>query len=345
MFDVEIAGVRFDPRDEAKDDEPAETVNWLVQLRAAPTAPVIAGLRRRHGLRLTEYVPNLTYLERLPKQRLDGVRGDPAVRAVVPFRPELKLAPLPERDAKRDEPEARWLEVGVFGDADPAAVRQLLEGLGATEIDLRDDRVLGGWPSLRFRLGDETRLVELTRHEDVRWVAPVTEVRDDGATAAPSASPAARMVGAAWRRGLHGEGQLVGILDRGLPDHARHCFFADPAGRPPGPAHRKVQAVRDLVGDELHPHATFVAGCAVGDDHAAPGAAPHRGSAWAARLVAGNRRNFRKVPGVTLLDELAAARAAGAAIHSNSWHIEPPDGARTPARYDPPAAEVDLFTW
>src|SRR6185369_16474475 len=98
----------------------------------------------------------------------------------------------------------------------------------------------------------------------------------------------------------HGEGQIIGMIDSSPVDIA-HCFFQDPVNNTPGPAHRKVLQIRNGNGLASTFHATFVAGCAAGDDFNTPGAAARRGGAWAARLVSGTRAD---VADNSLLSEL-----------------------------------------
>ena len=47
----------------------------------------------------------------------------------------------------------------------------------------------------------------------------------------------------------------------------------------------------------------------------------------------------------SLLQELTASAAAGAVVHSNSWHATTVGGPRQPAVYDILARDVDEFTW
>lgn len=154
-----------------------------------------------------------------------------------------------------------------------------------------------------------------------------------------------------WAAGLHGEGQIIGIIDNGPPD-IDHCFFLDAADNTPRPDHRKVISLRNAVDQDSGDHATFVAGCAAGDQVDASGAIAARGGAWAAKLVLGNRKDMTvfvnpstsATATSTMLGELSAAARAGAMIHSNSWHAKP-QGSRRPAIYDLIAAETDTFTW
>jgi hypothetical protein len=151
-----------------------------------------------------------------------------------------------------------------------------------------------------------------------------------------------------WDRGIHGEGQVIGVLDTGPPDVA-HCFFAGPAPNTPGPGHRKLVAVRNASPPApLNGHATFVAAIAAGDDRNLPGSSNRRGGAWAARLVCGNRVDLN-LPGNTLLNELTQARLVGAVIHSNSWHRNTNPAALPvrglPAAYGLLDRDVDNFTF
>ena len=66
----------------------------------------------------------------------------------------------------------------------------------------------------------------------------------DAATASTtqSGSPTKSSV---WNQGLHGEGQVIGLIDEG-PIDINHCFFADNPNTP-GLCHRKVLDLRDAV--------------------------------------------------------------------------------------------------
>src|SRR3712207_2728914 len=128
------------------------------------------------------------------------------------------------------------------------------------------------------------------------------------------------------------------MLDSG-PLDIDHCFFSDPANNnTPGPNHRKVLAIRNASGSAADDHATFVAGCAAGDDVNGSGVHAQRGGAWAARLISGSHRDISNDHS-TMLEELVAA--IDAAVHTNSWH----DDTGIPATYNQTAADVDTFTW
>ena len=175
---------------------------------------------------------------------------------------------------------------------------------------------------------------------EVRVIDEVPEPSLDDANAAgtlQSGTPGTRSV---WDQGLHGEGQVIGVLDGNTLDMA-HCFFQDPGMAAPGPAHRKVMAVRNAAGRPVGAHHTFVAGLAAGDDFNNPGTTMGRGSAYNARLVSGTTAD---IASGSMLAELTAAAGAGATIHTNSWHDDD-HGAGNPAPYNQTAVDVDTFTW
>ena len=93
-----------------------------------------------------------------------------------------------------------------------------------------------------------------------------------------------------WSRGLHGEGQTIGIGDTGI-DHD-NCFFRDPMVPVPigrvDPRHRKIVAYwpDSDSGDALGGHGTHVAGSAVGQSISPEeGIDRINGIAWAAKVA------------------------------------------------------------
>jgi hypothetical protein len=170
-----------------------------------------------------------------------------------------------------------------------------------------------------------------SRLPDVRWLELEPRIKDDDVNASRFIQSGSNDNATVWDRGLHGEGQVIGQLETGTPDIA-HCFFADTPNNP-GMGHRKVLSLRNA---NIRPHATFVAGNAVGDERGNSGANGHRGSAWAARLASSSVTN------ATLLVELTNNMNAGAFVHTNSWH-DNRHPAGTPAPYNQVAVDTDTF--
>jgi len=171
-------------------------------------------------------------------------------------------------------------------------------------------------------------------------------------------------------RGLHGEGQVIGIMDTGVdPDH---CHFDDTeVGLPVlnddtdtrvGLAHRKLRAVDFWWREDGPPpgpsdwddqgHGTHVAGSAAGDDGGDGIHGGFDGMAPAATLVIQDG-GFRvddcgDLPGLgcpmrPLGPMLAQAWMQGARIHTNSWGDE--ENIAPFNRYTERTADLDRFVW
>jgi hypothetical protein len=370
--EITFGGRTFDPReaqpDFGRDDAPSPDRQriraWFVQLRASLQPQDAARLRERFGLRLLDYVPDHTYLERISLAGAVNLTFDPAIRAVALLPSELLLTPALRRARDDNDPSGQRVNLVLFPDVDPRPAVDAAARIGAGEIVMLDRRSVGAWTTLQLDVAPSL-LDALAAIDGVRWIEHVPVIVDgadtdraqttdgDIATAAvappPTAAAGQQMFRRLWDAGLTGAGQTMGVLDNGPPELG-HRFFRDPDNDTPGAGHRKVVALRNNVGQAPGAHATFVAACAAGDDFEQSGAHACRGGAFAARLAIGNRKdmavfgNPQPATATTLLDELLAAAAAGARVHSNSWHARPPAGG-VPGAYDLLAAEADAFAW
>ena len=153
----------------------------------------------------------------------------------------------------------------------------------------------------------------------------------------------------AWRRGLTGAGQLVGVGDTGLD--LGSCFFEDPDGHRPGPSHRKVEGYREIAdsGDATG-HGSHVCGSLAG---LPAGGLPQEGSGvWETEAAyAGMAPEARLLfsdlgpdDGEGLLSPQSMqyyfdyAYHRGARVHTDSW------GGLSP-RYTQEAREVDAYAF
>lgn len=355
-FTVAIGARRFDPletvdRLPAPEREGAATARpagppdtRLVQFVRKLSPADIARLRQTYDLALTAYIPNHAYVERVHPTVQAELAADPLVRAVAPYLPEYKLSPLIYGSSAEKHEEAGetglLLDASLFDRGDVATVVTTLEDMGAGSIRIIDDRDLGGLARIRFVVDEGTDLDPLTALDDVRYVEPVARQKSDNVKAASSIQSGDDDNAAIWDRGLHGEDQIINVMDGG-PLDIDHCFFDDAPPNNPGGGHRKVVDVRNASGTAADDHATFVAGCAAGDERGNSGGHDRRGGAWAAKLVSTNRLDLS---GTSLLSELTAARDSGAFIHTNSWHNDTA-GAGNPATYNQNAEDVDTFTF
>lgn len=307
-----------------------------------------ARLQQEFGLALTDYRPEFTYVESVSSDRGAQLELEPLVRAVVPFPRQLRRPSGGGRGAFHEAlgrgDAAGTMEAVLFEDADLDIALQALRHRGATDPVVIDDRRQGGALRIRFGAGDAAA-DEMVEVDDVRWLDEVGKARLD--TSPPTAAAPVMVSGAGrsslpvarawvqplWDLGLTGRGQVIGMMDS--PVDLEHAFFADPV-HPVGRQHRKIVGYRNASGRPPARHGTFVAGIAVGDDPARPGADPGRGIAWAARLTYGN---FNDLDQKGVLTYLAAAADDDARVHTNSWHDEPE------IQYNQLAADVDAFSW
>lgn len=352
---IHIGGYSFDPLAEAAEDRAALSRDvaqaeedqraTIVQFQRPLAREERFQLLGEHRLKLDDYLPADAFVETIAPETLQRLERHPLFRASVPLRPAFKISPdLGQRKYRSDARQALaglWLNVVFLHDTEPKAAAEALSAAGAQRITVHDDRPLGGVLHANAVVEDEAAVSALARMPDVRWIEEVPEHVEDNVAAAGTLQSGAAANPAIWNQGLHGEGQVIGIIDGGQLD-INHCFFQDPTNNTPRPAHRKVLQIRNAGGDAAGRHATFTSGCAAGDDFNLPGTAPFRGGAWAARLTSGNNND---IPGtVSMLQDLNAAAEAGAFIHSNSWHDDTA-GSGNPATYNQTAADVDSFTW
>lgn len=342
----------------------------IVQFTAGLAEPDAVRLRAEYGLKLDQYIPNLAYVERLTQQTIGRLKGDFLVRACIDLDPALKLAPWIGGAGGQPPDDASLVhdfEATLFDDADPAAAESALAALGARDIQIFDDRDIGGRASVHFILDELGHMPQVADIEDIVWIEPVLPITITSVQAAIIQSGSSFST-SIWDRGLHGEGQVIDVIENGWPE-INHCFFADSAPNNPGPNHRKVVNLRGtnlvFVLPGLDPpaqqawrtHATFVCGIAAGDQFNNSGGHPDRGGAWAAKLTCGNQNDLFPVPAVppqparrqlrSLIRELDLARRDGAFIHSFSWtrNLRNLQFPLLNGIYDEFAWEVDDFTW
>ncbi len=345
-FEVALGDHVFDPADAAPlrrargdrrgPDEPDPNDTRLIQFVRVLSGPDLDRLKADYGLALTAYLPNLAYVERVDAATRRRLSRDPLVRAVAPYRPEYKIAaPVAERiaaDGLADAP----VVASLFSGGSIPLVTEALDAAGATDIVASDNRDLGGLARVMFTADDPSVVTRASQLPDVRFLELAGRIVHDDVPAASLIQSGATDNASVWARGLHGEGQIIGQLEGGTPDLA-HCFFADAAPNTPGPGHRKVV---DLRNASITAHATFAAGCAVGDERNNSGANAHRGSAWAARLASGS---VQITPG-SMLTELTNNMTAGAFVHTNSWHDDNGNPGAA-AAYNGIAIDVDTFLY
>ncbi len=356
-YRIRLAGYSFDPLgrkptfpDQLTTDQTQPgPAYYIIQFARPLTRAERARLQETYKLRLTEYIPNFAFLERLSPQTLAALSTEPFFRASMLFGPAFKVSPkigeLKFRTPERQALTGLLLQAILFADADPSAVTEALRGINAAQIKVIDARRSGGSIRIRFVAPSKDSLSQIARLDQVRWIEEIPEFFDDNGNTAGTIQSGTPGNTPVWNQGIHGEGQIVGVTDSSALD-LDHCWFRDPANNNPSPTHRKVVGFRNASGSGDGSHSTFVSGIVGGDDFNNPGTAANRGNAWAARITYSNRCDLDLDPvsncGLgtgSLLDYLMAAATDGARIHTNSWHGEPNP------QYNQIAADVDTFIW
>jgi hypothetical protein len=346
------------------------TERVLIKYSGPPTAEELAALRAAGTI--YAYLPTHAFLVRLAAERRTA-NGLAAIGAawVGPYHPAYKLAPAVDTAIARGASTIVMLQ--VFPDADLARVQADVEAMGY--------RVVGASPGQRFgRIRVVTSASQLAagrdalaRHDDVFWIDVETRRRllNDTTVWVGQSGTTGGMATPIFARGIHGEGQVVGIIDTGIdPDM---CFFRDTARGLPAQnpcngatavdsAQRKLLAVDFLWTNDCnggvsnsewddHGHGTHVAGTVAGDNFANPVAHdPGDGMAPAAKLVIQDgglaTDDCADLPGigcpvVDLNPLFQQAFTQGARLHTNSWGDN--ENASVQNNYSAGSQDVDEF--
>lgn len=353
-LEVVLEGYRFDPLvslpeipDELRLSEPGGDGPALaiVQFDGPITPERRAALESRADV--LEYLPEFAYLVRT-RVPLDGIRqAIQGIRWAGPYHPAYRLSSRIGAEsyirAARAEAPFYTLRVEVLDR--PLSVVDQVRALGGDLLDLatrgRGHRLVVNLPK-----GRETALA---RHPDVTWIEEVPDYRIWNNTTRWVVQSNQSGVTPIWDQGLHGEGQIVTVMDTGL-DYAS-CWFRDAGNPPPGPGHRKVIDYTTWGGQAYDGcstgHGTHVAGTVAGDQSFInPGNYDFNGMAYAAKITlqdVGDDGFFDCLFGLldvpaSLLAPFQAAHDLGARVHTNSW-------GSTSNSYDGYARDVDDFMW
>lgn len=342
-----IGSQKFDPAQRGAPSNPTPAIGavgepspYVVQLRRVLQQNSRNLLQSRYNLRLDDYVPNNAYVEQIYPDQFFVLQRDSLIRAIVPYEAAFKIASgldgSLESTAFSTKTE-RLLRVVLFQDASIEAVADDVRQSGGLDVRVQDDRGTGGVASLITQAGSLKDVRLISRMPGVRWIEPIVGKTMDNTHRLSAPQPSLLGASPIWNPGLHGENQIVGVIDTVVD--VNHCWFRDIDNPAPGPSHRKLIALRNLSQSEVGSHGTFVCGILGGDNLNCLGSDPNRGGAWAARISFSNHHD---VPGIhSLLSYLTAAAGDGARIHTNSWHESP----QPAPQYNQTAAEVDTFVW
>lgn len=356
--EIEIAGYRFDPLegvdlpDELRrvpaDDSPERSPGYdvVVQFARPLTREDRLLLTGRYRLQLRDYVPELAYVEHLSEAAVGRLAKEDMVRACIPFEPAFKVDPeLGRREFVSDERRAAGVQFVVVGfdRADARSLAEEVRGLGLT-VAATNEEGERRTPRLVVQANELDDARRIAQIPDVRYVEEAGDVTLNNGTTSWVLQSNVANSRPIWAAGIRGEDQIIGHIDGALD--LNHCFFQDLNNNTPGPAHRKVVAVRNTTaGTQSQGHGTFSAGNAMGEDvnndALSPAPNANNGNAPRTRVSHGYLWDLDFIPGgtETFYNYLVQAAADGARIHTNSW-----DDKSTSA-YTQLSADADRFTW
>ena len=267
------------------------------------------------------------------------LQRDPLVRVIVVFEPAYKISPgigeLKFETPERQNLPGILLDVVLFPEANPTSVTAVLEQVGARDILVLDDRQIGGEVRVRVVVPSANIVPGIAQRQKVRWIEEVPEIKLDNGFPAGTIQSGTKGNEVIWNHGLRGDGHIIGIIDGDTLD-MDHCCFKEMSTTCLMRVIEKLwnSAIlrcleQEIITQPLSPASLQAMMLTTREPHS-------RGNAWAARITYGNKNDLGSS---TLYNYLVAAMNDRAAIHSNSWHLEPIH------QYSQTARDVDRFVW
>ena len=351
---VSLSAATFDPLESVPataaalslPDRPAGVHPYIIQF-AHPVEARDAAALEAIGVEVVGYLPSDAYLARIAREVVASAAAMPGVRWVGLFQPAWRLSPAIGTtellDPARKDRAILSLRVRVFDD--PASAARRFQTLGARTRDWFDD---GFQRVVRLDAGAEL-LPALARDPSTWWIEEEPEFRVWNNTTRWVIQSNQSGLTPIWDHGLHGEGELVSVMDTGIDYNS--CFFRDTGNAPPGPSHRKVVSYTNWGGNTRDGcgtgHGTHVCGTVAGDQSFInPGDFNYNGMAYGAKLAVQDvgaddffscLLGLLSIPG-TLTGAYDEAYSLGARIHTNSW-------GSTANAYDTYCVNVDQYMW
>jgi subtilase family serine protease len=317
--------------------EPDDTryKKWIVQF----TGPIQEEQKKAIddlGGRIGDYLPEFAFIVTMNNKIKTQVEHLPFVQGVVRYKPAYKI----DRKLK-DESGAVRVEAGkkikLHIRLDGAENRSLV----LSQVHKKKGKVLNVSGNMVRVEVEQKHIAQLSQIEEVLWIEEAVDLKLLNDTTKWVIQTNQLNNTGIWDKGLHGEGQIVGLGDSGL-DYDM-CYFRDPAGTPIGPMHRKVAGYTPFVDDYdgNMGHGTHVSGIVAGDQAPITGLGTANGMAPKARLYMQDLSPGEEMyvyPPADLGDLFIITYYAGARLHTNSW-----GGAGN--WYESMGRSVDQFMW
>ena len=276
---------------------------YVLQLNG-PITPQRRSSLVRAGVILGDYLPLNAYLVDLTNAAPQDIAALDFVRWVGTYRNEWKLDPtighrlVPFQTAERIELAGQGklkLTVILFEGRDLQRAKKDLIAAGATVLG---DYVSGGQGNVVVAM-DADRLGRLAELPDVQYVEEAPEITLRNGTTRWIVQSNIVDVTPLYDNGIHGEGQIGGVLD-GQPDQ-HHCSLDE----------GKILFYNPSDGDSSH--GTHVSCTIVGDDTSSVNL---RGMAYLGHMVCNTVPSFTESG---IVQRLELHHSQGARAHTNSW--------------------------
>lgn len=302
----------------------------VIQLDGAMTPDRAARLSAA-GVRVRTYLPDNAWIADVAQVDSQELSRLGFVRWAGRYQDEWKLSPeigrriyfTPERLAIAARAEV-VVEITLFSGAPAGPTLEAVSAIGGATVTRVEQT---GEDVTIVAVLPRAAVPRLARLPDVQFVedAPDVTLRNNSnrwivQSNIPDQTPL-------YENGLHGEGQILGLLDTRVKES--HCSFDDSV--PPGENHRKILAYNAPEGSDTH--GTHVCGTAVGDAGVFDNT---RGVAYLGKVV------FSDIPGFSensLYSRLELHHSQGARVHSNSW------GNDGTTAYDGLCRAIDRFSY
>lgn len=311
---------------------------FLVQLNA-PKSDEDDFVLEQRGLRVVSYIPDRCWIVLGRVEDLDFLRNWKKVRWVGDYGPGLRISPeFGRRMFKSSERLAETLmgihraTLTLFDGVDP---EMLIQSLADQGVEIVAANEAGPRWLVEVR-GSLSEIMPLARRNDVAFIEESTEsmIRNDITCWVIQSNTSGQTP--IWAKGIHGEGQIAGLIDGAL--YKSHNCFSDPSnGNVPGPTHRKLIAYFSSTGDTgSDTHGTHTGGILGGDHEPIDGSTYRNGMAYKNKIAFTNLNDHN---GTNLYALLLAMHNVGARDYSNSW------GDDGTTAYTSDCQAIDQFSW
>lgn len=297
---------------------------YVIQLKG-PMTRVIRAALQQIGVRIGDYLPRNTYIVYLGGVNPDRLAELDFIQWSGEYQENWKLEPdlggrqfvTPERQATAANDQV-VVTVTLFKEK---VATPTMEAIGALdEAVVHTVETVGGNHVITATLSYEN-VSDLVQMEDIQYIEEYPELTYRNATARWIVQSNVEDLTPLYDNGLHGEGQIVGLLD-GSPDQT-HCSLDE----------GKILFNNAQSGNDIH--GTHVACTIAGDSGDFEDT---RGVAYLANIVFNTLPDFTEGAS-TLSERLKLHHRQGARIHANSWGS---DGTNS---YDALCRSFDAFSY